>query len=303
MAERIAEIERGDYSRADKSTVAQAAERWLKARKGSIGAKTYNRYEGIVSHYIKPSLGHVQLRKLTPRHIEDALVGWREAVPIGRNGCTGLIADLGDTQLSAMVHFTLLTGLRRGELLALRWEDVDFDQRVVNVHRSLEQLKGGECACKDTKTKKSRRQVPLNVEAIDVLTAHRAGQNAIKLRLPGYNPEGLVFCEPATGLPWGPDRFSRVFSRQMRRLKVSVTFHGLRHTFATMLLRAGVSMKVVSDMLGHETIAITADIYTHVPEAMQREGRPSWLRYRKEGIVSDDLSKRVRRLDSFSLFR
>lgn len=57
----------------------------------------------------------------------------------------------------------------------------------------------------------------------------------------------------------------------MRRLKINVTFHGLRHTFATMLLRAGVSMKVVSDMLGHETIAITADIYTHVPEAMQHE--------------------------------
>jgi integrase len=170
-----------------------------------------------------------------------------------------------------MVHFTLLTGLRRGELLALGWRDVDFDQRVVNVRRSLEQLKGGECAFKDTKTKKSRRQVPLNDEAIDVLTAHRAGQNAIKLRLPGHNPEGLIFCDPATGLPWGPDRFSRVFSRQMRRLKINVTFHGLRHTFATMLLRAGVSMKVVSDMLGHETIAITADIYTHVPEAMQHE--------------------------------
>lgn len=112
------------------------------------------------------------------------------------------------------------------------------------------------------------------------------------------------FRDSARGLPWGPDRFSRVFSRQMRRLKINVTFHGLRHTFATVLLREGVSMKLVSDMLGHETIAITADIYTHVPEAMQHEAvRPSWLRCRKEGIVSDDLTKRVRQLDSFSLFR
>ena len=78
MAERIVQIERGDYSRADKSTVAQAAERWLKARKGSVGARTLSGYEAVVRDYISPALGNVQLRKLIPLHIEDALATWRE---------------------------------------------------------------------------------------------------------------------------------------------------------------------------------------------------------------------------------
>ena len=86
MAERITEIERGDYSRAGRLTVSKAADRWLLKVLDSpkVGAKTYNRYEGIVRDYIKPYLGHVQLRKLTSDHIDDAVAQWRKAVPIGR---------------------------------------------------------------------------------------------------------------------------------------------------------------------------------------------------------------------------
>jgi integrase len=89
--------------------------------------------------------------------------------------------------------------LRRGELLALRWDDMDIERRLANVHRALEQHKGGKCAVKDTKTKKSRRPVPLMSEAVEVLKKHRAQQSAVRLRSPGYNAEGLVFPDPATG--------------------------------------------------------------------------------------------------------
>ena len=87
----------------------------------------------------------------------------------------------------------------------------------------------------------------------------------------GYNPESMVFPEPATGAPWGSDRFSSLFYYRAHKLGVPITFHGLRHSFATIALRARVPMKLVSEMLGHTTIAITADLYTHVLEDMQHD--------------------------------
>jgi integrase len=81
----------------------------------------------------------------------------------------------------------------------------------------------------------------------------------------------MVFPEPSTGLPWGPDRLSSQFFYRAHKLDVPITFHGLRHSFATIALRARVPMKLVSDILGHTTTAITADLYTHVLEDMQRD--------------------------------
>jgi integrase len=139
------------------------------------------------------------------------------------------------------------------------------------VHQSLEQLKGGGFQFKGTKTRRSRRAVPLTAEAIALLKAHRAEQNAVRLQAPGYNAEGLLFPDPSTGLPWKPDHFSTTFGRRARRIGINVTFHGLRHSFATIALRARVPMKVVSDILGHTTTALTADLYTHVLEDMQHQ--------------------------------
>jgi hypothetical protein len=78
LAERISAIERGDYSRSDRSTVAEAADLWLKARKGSVGARTLSGYEAVARDYIKPAFGTLKLRKLTPLHVEHALAKWRE---------------------------------------------------------------------------------------------------------------------------------------------------------------------------------------------------------------------------------
>jgi integrase len=322
MAERIAAVERGDGSHLDRSTVAEVAEKWLAARKGSVGAKTLDGYEEVVRDYIKPAFGTLQLRKLIPLHIESALAKWRlagarerklsprtlhrvyatlnsmlkQAVRwniIARNPCDAVTAPsrgraeiaaldeknaialldgLPGTSLSGPVHLALLTGLRRGELLGLQWPDVDFVQRVAHVRRSVEQLERHVFAFKDTKTLKSRRAVPLTAEAIDLLTAHRAQQNALRLKSNGaYNPDDLVFPNPATGLVWDLGKFSEAFRRAARIAGVNVTFHGLRHTFATIALRARVPMRLVSDILGHSTTALTADIYTHVLEDMQRE--------------------------------
>jgi integrase len=194
-----------------------------------------------------------------------------DVIALDEDRAMALVSGLQGSTLGAPVHFTLLTALRRSKLLGLKWNDIDFDGRVVNVRRAVEQIKGSVCAFKDTKTLKSRRGVPLIGEAIELLKAHRAEQNAIKLRTPGYNPEGLIFCNPATGLTWDPGKFSSAFRRAAKDLKIPVTFHGLRHSWATIALRARVPMKLVSDVLGHTTTAFTMDTYQHVLEDMQHE--------------------------------
>jgi integrase len=186
-------------------------------------------------------------------------------------GVDAVLDGLRDSVLAAPATFAVHTGMRRGEILGLKWEDVDLDRGEASVRRSLEQHKGGDTAFKAPKTTKSRRQVPLTDEAIRVLKAHRAGQNAIKLRLPGWNPEGLIFCDPLTGLRWGPDRFSSSFRYYVHKLGIPVTFHGFgRHGFATIALRAGVSVREVMEILGHTSRAMT-DRYTSVLSDQQHD--------------------------------
>ena len=148
----------------------------------------------------------------------------------------------------------------------LKWQDVDFDRRVVNVRRALEQIRGSVCEFKDTKTDKSRRAIPLTAGAIDVLTAppRRAERDhPADARL---QPGAPRLLRPEHRRQVGPDKFSGAFRRAARRLKIATTFHALRHSWATMALRKGVAMKVVSAFLGHSTTSFTMDTYMHVCE-------------------------------------
>lgn len=167
---------------------------------------------------------------------------------------------------------TLATsGLRRGELLGLRWQDADLEAGRLSIRRSLV-LVGGHPQVLDPKTRKSRRTVPIPAETVAALKAHRKTQVSERLALgPGYQDEGLVFCKE-DGTPLHPDTFSEHFERHGKAaglLKIRV--HDVRHTFATLALQAGVPAKVVSETLGHTGVGITLDTYSHIVPGMQEE--------------------------------
>ncbi len=186
----------------------------------------------------------------------------------------------GDPDIGAAIVLATGSGLRRGELLALRWSDVDLDSATVRVNRSLERIeifeadnterRTPELRFKEPKTAGSRRSIPLPRFAIDRLRQHRREQRARFEQLGVWQTnDSLVFDH--AGEPWNPNTFGTEFARRARKFKLPpVRLHDLRHSYATLMLESGVDLKTVSQALGHSTIRITADTYAHVTPAMQQ---------------------------------
>jgi integrase len=173
-------------------------------------------------------------------------------------------------RLEALYLVAIMTGMREGELLGLRWSDVDLTTRSIRIRRSRARHGG---AGGETKTPESRRQVLIPDLAVQALVAHQERQAAERQRRGAiWDDLDLVF--PNTiGRPISPQNLLR---RDLYPLLAAaglprVRFHDLRHTLATLLLGRGVHPKVVSEMLGHADVGITLDLYSHVTATMQHD--------------------------------
>lgn len=177
-------------------------------------------------------------------------------------------------RLEALYVLALSTGMRQGELLALRWRDLDLDldNPTLQVRGTLQRTTNG-LIIAEPKTARSRRRVALSPTAVAALRAHRLRQLNERLALgSAWEDQDLVF--PNTiGKPIEATNLLRAsFSPLLAKAGLPrIRFHGLRHTAATLLLSRGVHPKVVAEMLGHATISITLDTYSHVLPDMQRE--------------------------------
>jgi integrase len=163
------------------------------------------------------------------------------------------------------------TGMRRGEALALRWADLDLEASRATITETVGSVAYAVVRGRP-KSDRSRRSVALDPGTVAALRAHRKAQAAERLALgPAYADGGLVFtCEDGT--PLHPERVSRLFDGRVRDSGLPrIRLHDVRHTWATLALRAGVPLKVVSEHLGHTSIAVTADTYMHVSAAMERD--------------------------------
>ena len=194
-----------------------------------------------------------------------------------------------DPDLGRLINLAVHTGLRAGELLGLRWADISWEHSVLQVKRARNEF--AEAGFAEPKTAAGRRAIALSSREIAILRAHRAAQRERRLSLgPLWSRQDLVFPRP-NGKPGNVSNLARQWRALCGRVGVAgVRFHDLRHTSATIALVSGVHPKIVQERLGHSTISVTLDTYSHVLPSMQEDAA-----HRIEDAMSvlDDRSRRA----------
>ena len=171
----------------------------------------------------------------------------------------------------ACFHLIAYTGIRRGEALGLRWQDVDLDAGVLSIVQTLVRANDG-LLFQPPKTKSGRRVIDLDGTTIEILRAHRGRQMLLQMQVDGgYQESHLVFANP-TGGPLNPMAVTRAFQSLALRTGITgVTVHDLRHFHASVMLQQGQSPVLVSKRLGHASVSTTMDIYSHILPGWQKE--------------------------------
>lgn len=293
----------------DNLTILAYIDYWLENTvKSSVAPNTYTSYRSVYDNQIEPFIGNLKVATVSATEIEafygelarrefSARTIQKAGFVIGRamrqavkNGLAMnnpvrdipkprsqkaemqtwdsaetkafLKASEGD-RLSAMYYVALSGGLRQGELFALEWRDISFDAGCVTVQRSLEEISGVH-RIKEPKSGKGRK-VDLPAFVMKRLNQHRA-----KMLADGF-ATSPVFCDHRGGYLYKGNVTRRSFGNIIKAAKVrKIRFHDMRHTHATLLLSAGEHIKVVSERLGHASVQITLDTYTHVLPTMQK---------------------------------
>lgn len=152
-------------------------------------------------------------------------------------------------------------GMRMGEILGLRWKDIDFNNKTIHIVQTLVRIGGG-FDFQEPKTKNSKRQITITDDVIEELKKHKEQQKT----------ESELVVTTSLGTPYSPRNLQRNFNMFIDRAKVTkIRFHDLRHTHATLLLKLGENPKIVSERLGHSKITVTLDTYSHVLPDMQKQ--------------------------------
>ncbi len=177
-----------------------------------------------------------------------------------------------------LVGIDIRTGLRRGELIGLKWPDINFKDSNIKVRRAISYTKEKGIFFKRTKGK-SNRTIDISEDVVKLLKRVQLNQNKAKLKMENsseeYHEDGLVFCQ-YNGLPIHPDTPTKWFPAYLKSIGLpELNFHCLRHTHASLLLEAAatspdITMKMISERLGHSSIRITMDIYSHLMPGMQK---------------------------------
>jgi integrase len=183
-----------------------------------------------------------------------------------------LLQAIKNTKFEVPINLGIALGLRRGEILGLKWEDIDFENNIINIRNNL-QLADKKLIFKDPKSEDGERSLVAPEDLMSLLKIHRKKQLEYQLHYGGssFNKLNLVNVN-SMGKPINPSSFSHAFGDFIRRRDLPlIRVHDLRHTNATLMLKTGTGAKVASSRLGHSTIDITLNLYSHVTQDLNTE--------------------------------
>jgi integrase len=240
--------------------------------KGGLSPRTVSYAHAVIHRALRDAVRWNRL----PRNVADSADPPKATKPPIRRWDAAQLRDflkrMNEDRLYAAYLLIATTGMRRGEAFGLRWQDVDFEAGQLSVRQTLI-APGYKVQFSKPKTAKGNRSIALDPTTVAVLKAHRKAQIAERLALGADYADtgGLVFTE-LDGSPVNPVKFSKQFERAVKAAGLPrVPLHGLRHTWATVALSAGIHPKVVSERLGHATISLTLDTYSDVLPGLQEE--------------------------------
>jgi len=318
--------QKGTLATGPQQKVGQFLIHWLEdVHKQSVRSRTYERYEEIMRLHLVPGIGHHQLQKLSPQHLQsfytkkleeglstttvisfhnvlhkalETAVRWKlisyntcdlvspprrkhfEIQPLSIEQVQQLLLAARGHRLEALFILALASGLRRGELIGLKWQDINFQTGMLQVRRILTRVPtkmqdphGAKYVEAEPKTEKGRRSILLPSFVVEALKQHRVKQLESKLKGGStWQDHDYVFCT-SIGTHLNPTRdvLDQLKALLRKAGLPDIRFHDLRHSSATMLLSMGVHPKIVQEILGHSQISMTLDVYSHVLPTMQQE--------------------------------
>jgi integrase len=282
---------------------------------------TYVNYRRVLDLYLIPTLGRLQIQKLTVRHLQMFYSDLSKTLKSGRvryihsilhnalehavkeglvarnvsqhvqlprrekpelhvltlEQASQLIEAARKERFKVLLTLAVTTGMRQGELLGLKWQDIDWEKRQIQVRRSIARMKGQSIIEIEPKTAGSRRKIALPSFVLDLLQEHRVRQQEIRQKAgDAWRNLDLVFCAWHGGYIY-PSFLGHVFRKILAEAGLPhVRFHDLRHSAVTILLEMGVPAHVVQEIAGHSNISTTLGIYGHVLPGQQEKAVNKW---------------------------
>jgi integrase len=236
-----------------------------------LAPRTVHYHHTLLNQALKKAVKWGYVRRNVAAVVDPPKVEKKEMNPLSAAQVKVLLEAAKGDRLEAFYLLAVSTGMRLGELQALKWADIDLSERTLSVNRTLSATKGGP-VFGPPKTSRSRRKIFLSLKSVEALRRHRERQATEKEVLGDrWHDDDLVFCS-VVGTPLSRHNLgSRSFKPLLRRANLpNIRFHELRHTCATLLLSKNVHPKLVQELLGHASISTTLDTYSHVLCGMSR---------------------------------
>jgi integrase len=251
--------------------ITQALSRGRKRTSGGLSRRTVQYHYRILSKALDDAI-KMGLIVVNPcKGVSPPRPAHYDIPTIGQDELTQLISALQNCSYYLYYYTLLLTGLRRSELVALKWKDVDLELASIYVSHSLHRLDNGTVIMKEPKTPRSRRPVDLPLSLVTLLRQHKEEQEIKRLMLGKMLTDNDFVFSNTDGTPLNPNTVTHTFAKVAARAGMPhLRLHDLRHIHATILLKAGVHPRAVQERLGHSSIATTLDIYSHTVPGLQK---------------------------------